>query len=826
MSYNPATGALVGEWSVERKIIFAGGWFTKASIADDDTLVCGSDVAGPWILLPGATEWVKLFRPGDNYDLSDKPYLETGCWDVAICAGDSNYIYWVQGGYLWRTADKGVTVTRTALPKLVNAEPNDSFRMLGKMLAVDPINHDHVIIGTSEGLKRTTDGGANWTNVSTGTVPAPMVLYRLPYGSRTASLALGQTITGATSGATGVLVADHADEGVDGLPYGNLYFRSLTGNFAEGENIQVSGAAKAVATKVQITQGSTRASIAFDRGSAASGGRTSIIRAFIIGSGLHSSTDTGATWGAAASGTAPFTPGHMTIAESGGRVHLSGWCGAVEAIGVVSQYRYSDNTTTWTSPAGIEGKVVMPSPHNSGHTYLITAGGGYRFSSNGGAAWGALTTTAFAATTATWIMSSDANNFKSNGTALFGRLSNRLWMFEGVAPWFTDSPPTDSTPITWTDRPTGAENMIVGLMDIFDDGTRGYAIHDRCGLVISRDQMGISAPKRTALTGSFCHGGSMANAPDNPNFYTMCNFWDKYDERSQGGWTDDKGGTWHPFGSNIGATLGGFGGGNIVSLSETVHIQRQTSNGKTGWTKDNGATWVNLVIGNGNATRGHAIYYANHRVLVRDKYVPNRAYLYMCDDNSWGDATAPTEADLIACRGIWRIDYDPDTETMDVNNVLPTWIINNTDYNHGQLVQWGPGKWLWFAQDGSSGIYKSTDDCANWTQMTFSGDGYTNAYFGTVFSAAVGKPAASGLPGALLIFGWRDPARLSDGDYSSWGAWLSIDGVNLNRLFQFPGETQQNQVNAAGDPGVFGSFDLGGSEGALNLRFSDARRGR
>lgn len=832
MTYNSTTKQLSGTWTSERKIIYAGGWFTKASIADDDTLVCGSDVGGPWILQPGEDVWANLLRAGDNYDLGPLPYLETGCLDVAICATNSAVTYFFVGGWLFKTTDGGATVTKTAMPQITAWGANDAFRMVGKLLAVDPINADHVIVGTPSGLKRSTDGGATWTTISTGTVPIPVNVYLLQYSGRTASIALGQTVTGATSGATGVLIADHADEGVNTLPYGSLYLRGLTGNFVQGENIQVGGVTKAVASAQQKLLGASRPCVAFDRSSAASGGRTSVVRVFILGSGLHSSTDTGATWGAAAAGTSAFYPAHMAISESTGRIHLSGWCAGVEAPGVVSQYRYSDNATSWTAPSGIVGKVTAISPHTAGHMYLITAGGGYRFSPDDGTTWGSLALSAFGDTPAEWVATTDANNFKSNGTALFARTTNRIWLFEGVSPWRTDDPPTDSTLITWAGVPRGAENMILGLMAIFPDGLRGHAIHDRCGMIIEPGDIGQRSPKRAALTGIFCHGGSVAQPPGSPDFLTMCNFWsdDRYDgQLRRGGWSSDRGLTWTPFASNIAVTLGGSGGGNIVSLSESVHIQRQTSNGKTGWTKDNGATWQELIIGNGNATRGHGVYYANHRVLVADKYVANQAYLYMCDDNVWGDATAPTEADLIDCRGIWRINYDPETEEMTVTNVRPTWIINNTDFNHGQLVQFGPDDWLWSAQDGSSGVYRSQDGGTTWAQMTFSGDGFTNANFGVAFTTSVGKPVAEGDPNTLLIFGWRDPARPSDGDYSSYGAWLCMDvdnGNNLHRIEQFPGNTHQNQVNAAGDPSVFGSFDLGGSEGALNLRFRDVRRGR
>jgi len=277
MTYDASTGTLAGSWLAERKIIYKGGWFTKGAIADDDTLVFGSDVAGPWMLPAGAvsdTEVVNLFRPGENYDLSPEQYLETGTLDVDICATDSDIIYFILGGWLFKTVDGAATVTKTSLPQFTWGS-NDTCRMVGKILAVDPINGDHVLVGTPAGLKRTTDGGANWTTISTGTVPAP-----------------------STAG---------------GIP--------------------------------------RRHCIAFDRSSGATSGRTTTARCLVPGSGLHSSTNGGSTWGAAASGTSGFMPAHMAINGSTGRIHLSGFSDAVETgTPADSQYRYSDDTTTWTAP--------------------------------------------------------------------------------------------------------------------------------------------------------------------------------------------------------------------------------------------------------------------------------------------------------------------------------------------------------------------------------------------------------------------------------------------------------------------------------------------
>lgn len=72
----------------------------------------------------------------------------------------------------------------------------------------------------------------------------------LPYTGQVANFAVGNTVTGATSGATGVVQGDN-DLGTTGT----LYLSALTGTFQAGENLQVGGVTKAACGAVPAKPG-------------------------------------------------------------------------------------------------------------------------------------------------------------------------------------------------------------------------------------------------------------------------------------------------------------------------------------------------------------------------------------------------------------------------------------------------------------------------------------------------------------------------------------------------------------------------------------------
>jgi hypothetical protein len=75
-------------------------------------------------------------------------------------------MYMMFDGEVFVSANKGTTWTQTSFAQ-VTANPNDSFRMYGQKMAVDPNNPNIVYVGTPQnGLWVTMNGGTTWTQVT------------------------------------------------------------------------------------------------------------------------------------------------------------------------------------------------------------------------------------------------------------------------------------------------------------------------------------------------------------------------------------------------------------------------------------------------------------------------------------------------------------------------------------------------------------------------------------------------------------------------------------------------------------------------------------
>lgn len=103
----------------------------------------------------------------------------------------------------------------------------------------------------------TTDGGYarifGHERFDGRTSPTDLPFYILRFTDGAEAITAGDTITGATSGATGIVLTDvELDAGAwDGTGVGSIGFRALTGDFDTGEDIEIGGQPVAIATGVQ-----------------------------------------------------------------------------------------------------------------------------------------------------------------------------------------------------------------------------------------------------------------------------------------------------------------------------------------------------------------------------------------------------------------------------------------------------------------------------------------------------------------------------------------------------------------------------------------------
>lgn len=161
----------------------AGGFTTGFSIAADGKKMVRTDTWNAYMCPVGVSgQWAHELRPGINCNVADidifyggdpHPWGQCGTYDVAIAPSNSSVRYMVCMGYVWVTQDDGTSWTRCALAQRASCKPNETNRMSGKPLAVDPQNPAVVFFGSPQGVQYSTDYGANWTAISTGTIPTP-----------------------------------------------------------------------------------------------------------------------------------------------------------------------------------------------------------------------------------------------------------------------------------------------------------------------------------------------------------------------------------------------------------------------------------------------------------------------------------------------------------------------------------------------------------------------------------------------------------------------------------------------------------------------------
>ena len=88
-----------------------------------------------------------------------------GVLAVASAPSDENRAYMAVLGRIFRSDNAGATWARTAIPEQ-KFDANDNWRQVNQKLMVDPANANIVLFGTPQnGLWRTTNGGASWTQL-------------------------------------------------------------------------------------------------------------------------------------------------------------------------------------------------------------------------------------------------------------------------------------------------------------------------------------------------------------------------------------------------------------------------------------------------------------------------------------------------------------------------------------------------------------------------------------------------------------------------------------------------------------------------------------
>lgn len=136
-----------------------------------ERFACRTDVGNGYVRDARDAAWRPLFSPStmraEDYDplpaLNGKADGE-GVAGIRIAPSNPDVIYASYHGLIWKSADGGRSVRRTALPQVAMPANTGLQRLYNRTIDVDPRNPDHLIVGSfGEGVWWSLDGGLTWT---------------------------------------------------------------------------------------------------------------------------------------------------------------------------------------------------------------------------------------------------------------------------------------------------------------------------------------------------------------------------------------------------------------------------------------------------------------------------------------------------------------------------------------------------------------------------------------------------------------------------------------------------------------------------------------
>ena len=225
--------------------IGAGGWLTGIDIAPDDTMVVRTDTYGAYIW--NGTQWQQLVTSTSMPAADATLGTAQGVYEIQIAPSNTNILYMMYDGYVYRSSDKGTTWTKTNFAQ-VTEDPNDGYRMDGQKMAVDPNNPNVVYVGTPQnGLFVTVDGGVTWQSVAAVPVSATDTNDQYP---GITGIVFDPT-SGVTNGKTNTIYASSFGNGVFESTNGGLSWTALSGGPSDVEyaTVSTSGVYYAVGNK-------------------------------------------------------------------------------------------------------------------------------------------------------------------------------------------------------------------------------------------------------------------------------------------------------------------------------------------------------------------------------------------------------------------------------------------------------------------------------------------------------------------------------------------------------------------------------------------------
>ncbi len=196
MQTAPNSGIFIGTFTALNGGVSGGGVTSSIRIADDLRKVNRNDTETQYFREPDGDKWINAFRLGENIPANDtiwqSVYNFSWCYDVDICATNSDIGVMAKNGHLYITSNFFDSVTRLttfksgALDSGLSHYPHHAARAGGSYIRIDPVNPDRIAVGHPlDGGYISLDRGAT-AFTQPGTLPAPINydISGFPGGSR------------------------------------------------------------------------------------------------------------------------------------------------------------------------------------------------------------------------------------------------------------------------------------------------------------------------------------------------------------------------------------------------------------------------------------------------------------------------------------------------------------------------------------------------------------------------------------------------------------------------------------------------------------------
>ncbi len=154
-----------GEWSTLKT--GAGGWLTGLDIhPTGNPIYARSDVGGAYRFNQNTGSWKQIVTSESIPAADVKWSNHQGVLSLVSAPSNSAKAYMAYNNTIYKSLDQGENWSRTNFPDIEMHPNDDSSKLSGERLAVDPTNEDIVYFGSiNNGLYKTTDG-QNWNKIN------------------------------------------------------------------------------------------------------------------------------------------------------------------------------------------------------------------------------------------------------------------------------------------------------------------------------------------------------------------------------------------------------------------------------------------------------------------------------------------------------------------------------------------------------------------------------------------------------------------------------------------------------------------------------------